>query len=369
MQVAVDATPLLGARTGVGTFCTALLAELGRAHPGEVQAFGLTWRGHADLPPVLPAGVAARGRRVPARLLAELWRHAPFPPLEVLGVRADVVHGTNFVAPPTARAAAVVTVHDLTPVRFPELCTPDTRRFPALITRAVDRGAHIHTPSRFVRDEVLAHFAVAPERVHAVPLGVRLGETGDAVAGRALAGHERFVLALGTVEPRKDLPLLVRAFDDVAAGDPGIGLVFAGPAGWDDGELDQAIASSRHRDRIRRLGWVGGTDRAGLLAGATVVAYPSRYEGFGLVPLEAMAAGTPVVTTAAGAVPEIVADAAVVVPVGDAAALAEVLSGLLADDERRADLAVRGRARAAGYSWSACAAGLWTVYEAAAADR
>ena len=144
------------------------------------------------------------------------------------------------------------------------------------------------------------------------------GPATGAARGAALAGAARYVVAIGTVEPRKDLPGLVRAFDDVVSADPDdpVRLVIAGPDGWGAEALTATLASARHADRIRRLGWVSDDDRAALLRGATVFAYPSRYEGFGLPPLEAMQAGVPVLTTTAGALPEVVGDAALLVAPG-----------------------------------------------------
>jgi glycosyltransferase involved in cell wall biosynthesis len=126
--------------------------------------------------------------------------------------------------------------------------------------------------------------------------------------------------------------------------------------------VDAAIAAATHRDRIHRTGWVGGQDRAGLLREAAVLAYPSRYEGFGLPPLEAMAVGVPVVATAVGALPEVVGDAADLVPPDDDAALAAALARVLEDGDHRDALIARGRERVTRYSWDACAAGLLDVY-------
>jgi glycosyltransferase involved in cell wall biosynthesis len=280
-----------------------------------------------------------------------------------------VVHGTNFVVPPARRAARVVTVHDLTAVHFPELCTADTLRYPSLIRRAVAAGAWVQTPSAFVAREVVEHFEIVQDRVraiaHGVPGAAELA-TGDAAFGRRLAGAKRFVLALGAIEPRKGLPQLIRAFDLVADADHEINLVIAGPDAWGSEALTTAIEQSPNRRRIRRLGYIGAEEKAALLAAATVFAYPSLYEGFGLPPLEAMTVGVPVVATMAGALPEILGDAAVLVPPGDITALAGGLADLLQDEGGRAARVEEGRRRASAYSWERCADEMIELYALAA---
>jgi glycosyltransferase involved in cell wall biosynthesis len=362
LRVALDVTPLLGAHTGVAAFTTGALAALAPRTEVELRAYAVTWRGRARVAGVVPAGVAVAGRPMAARPLRGMWRRFDVPPIEWWTGAIDVVHGTNFVVPPAARAAEVVTVHDLTPVRYPQMSTRDTLQYPGLLRRALQRGAVVHTPSRFVAEEVVDLLGAAPDRVHAVHHGVPPIETGDPAGGRRRAGGDRYVLALGTVEPRKDLRSLVRAFETLADDDDDLRLVIAGPDGWGVQDLEAAITGARHRDRIVRLGWVTASERAGLLAGAAVFAYPSVYEGFGFPPLEAMAVGVPVVASTAGALPEVLGDAADLVAPGDTDALAGALRRVLGDDARRAALVRRGRDQVARYSWEECGDGLLAVY-------
>jgi glycosyltransferase involved in cell wall biosynthesis len=196
----------------------------------------------------------------------------------------------------------------------------------------------------------------------AVPEGVVVPE---GVAGSVAP----YILALGTVEPRKDLPNLVRAFDLVAAHQADVELRIAGPAGWAEDDLRRAVDGATHRRRIHRLGWVSDRERERLLEGAAVFVYPSVYEGFGFPPLEAMAAGVPVVATAAGAVPEVVGDAALLVPVGDPEALAAGLEQALTDDDERRRLIAAGSIRVAHYSWERAGAALAQLYQEVAGAR
>lgn len=365
LRVAVDATPLLGHLTGIGVFTREVLAHLPRLGVDPV-AYATSWRGRAALAGAVPPGVAVAGRPQAARPLRAAWTRLDWPPIEWWTGSVDVVHGTNFVTPPTRRAAEVLSIHDLTFHHHPEMSTADTLEYPALIRRAVDRGAWVHADSSYGAAEIVEVFGVDPGRVVVVPLGVTPPPPGDADRGRRLAGAERYVLAVGTVEPRKDLPGLVDAFDLLATDDAELRLVVAGPDGWGAEALSERLARSPHRQRIVRLGWVSDADRGALLRGAALLAYPSRYEGFGLPPLEAMSVGTPVVATAVGPLPEVLGDAATLVPPADPAALASAIASLLGDEAALDDHRRRGRERAARYRWDDCARGLTDLYRRAA---
>jgi glycosyltransferase involved in cell wall biosynthesis len=370
LRVAVDATAVLGPHpAGIGRVVAEVLTRLGGRPDIDARAFALSWRGRGQLAERLPPGVAAVTRPAPARPLRTAWLRTDAPPIEWWTGVVDVVHGPNYVVPPTRAAAQVVTVHDLTCLRYPELCTPDILQFPALIERAIRRGAWIHTPSRAMADEVREAFPVAPERVVPVDNGPTEVRGGTPAEGRRLAGGDRYVLSLGTVEPRKDLPLLVRAFDTLADGDPDVRLVVAGADGWGVADFAAAVAAAVHRDRVVRLGWVTEEERASLLRGAAVFAYPSVYEGFGLPPLEAMAVGTPVVATRTGALPETLGDAALLVDPGDGEGLAAALARVLGDDATAADLAERGGRNLARFSWDRTVDELVALYRRAMTDR
>ena len=363
IRAAVDATPLLGARTGVGIFTHALLRGLGQHPDVDVTAFPVSISGRSELRGLVPDGVSVRTPPLPARALHRRWQHHGSPRIDRLVGRPDLVHGPNFVVPP-ARAARVATVHDLTTVRFPELCHADTLRFPAMVRRAAAEGAWIHTVSRAVRDEAVGELGLDPERVVAVPNGFDAPE-GDAATGRRLAGVEHYVLAVGTVEPRKDLPSLVAAVDRLAAEHPDLVLVHAGGDGWQVERLDAAVAAMSHPDRFRRLGHVAHDQLGHLYAGARVFAYPSVYEGFGIPVLEAMACDVPVVTTDVPAIREVAGDAAAIVPAGDVDALAGALAAAWTDETWRRDAIERGRRRTELFGWGACVDGMVDLYRAA----
>jgi glycosyltransferase involved in cell wall biosynthesis len=365
MRIAIDATPLLQVRTGIGAFVRETAERIAGEPDVSLVGFGFTRKYLPELRAALPAGVRSTTLPLPARTVRWLWARSEHPAIEWWTGRVDVVHGANFEVPPARHASRLVTVHDLGTVRYPEMCDHNTVRYPALIRRAIDHGAHVHAVSQFVADEVQELFGAPPDHLHVIPNGVDEIRPGRAQVGHQMAGGSRFVLAVGTIEPRKNLAALVRAVDLLATDDPDLRLVLAGAPGWGPDDVAEAIAGARQPDRIVRLGRVTDDQRADLLAGATVLAYPSHYEGFGLPPLEAMAAGTPVVAADRGALPEVLGDAAEMTgiePEEIAAGLARVLD----DESRRQELVRRGRARAALYSWDRCAAELVELYRSLA---
>lgn len=354
MRLAVDVMPLLGPGTGVATFTRGLVRELGGRADVELVAYALSFTGRSAVAGVVPTGAKVVRRPMAAGPLLRVWERWRRPPIEWWTGRIDAVHGPNYVVPPSRSARRVVSVHDLTSVRFPHLCAPASLRYPRLVQRAVDSGAVVHTDSDAIRAEVVDLLGVDPSRVVTVYPGV---DPAPPVEPRTA---ERYVLALGAIEPRKNLPALVRAFDTgVAPHVDDVRLVIAGADAWGADAVATAIGAARHRARIDRLGRVDDTERAALVAGAAVFAYPSIYEGFGFPPLEAMSAGVPVVASRAGSLPEVLGDAALLVDPHDEAAIAAAIVAALDDP---AGLVERGRANAKRFSWAGCAERLVAVY-------
>ena len=373
MRLAVDATSLIGHRTGVGTVTRSYLQRLSR--PGvDVSAFAVSRRGAEPMLDALPDNVSAHRRPMVARPLRMLWQRGPWPPIEWWTGDIDLVWGPNAVVPPAKNAARVVMVHDLTAVHFPEMCTADVRKVPALLRREILDGAWINTPSQAVADDVISTLDVDPTRVRAIHLGgppLVDTETREerAIRGRRFAGVDQYLLSLGTLEPRKDIPSLVKAFNVIAPLRPDLHLLIAGPDGWGAEAVGEVITASPNRGRIRRTGWLSDDQRDDLLAGARAFVYPSLLEGFGIPPLEAMAAGVPVVATRTGSLPEILGDAAQWAEPGDVDTLVTAIEATLDDPNVIDSLIHAGFERLRHFSWDRSTDELVTLFELACATR
>ena len=232
MRVTLDATPLLGPRTGIARYVQGLLDGLTRLpEPPEIVLTAFTGRGWRQL--VAPPGCSVAGRPVPARVLRTLWAHTELPPVEWLTGTTDVFHATNFVLPPTRQAVGVLTVHDLSFLRNPDTVTRDVLAYQRLVARGVRRAAAVVTDAEAVADEVAAEYGIPRASIRATHLGI----DADWSATRAPSSEEKaalglpaeYIVAVGTVEPRKNLPLLVSAHRLLPGAPP---LVLVGGARW-----------------------------------------------------------------------------------------------------------------------------------------
>ena len=324
-----------------------------------------------------PAGLTPLSGRLPTRRpeVRILWEQVVAPAV-LASRRVDVVHAPVNVAPLLAPAPTVVTVHDLAFLRFPEQYPGAKQRYLNLLTRrSVERASRVIAVSENTRRDVLQNYRVPAARVVTVPNGLdpAVKPVTDPAALAAFRREhglpERFLLFVGTLQPRKNLVGLLRAV--ARAGDRlDLPLVVVGGAGWQYAPIFDEVAALGIRDRVTFAGYAEGRTLASWYSAATAFVFPSLYEGFGLPVLEAMACGTPVVTSATSSLPEVAGDAALLVDPSDVEALAAALVRVASDSGLREDLGRRGLARARGFSWERTARETVAVYrDAACAGR
>jgi glycosyltransferase involved in cell wall biosynthesis len=343
LRVLLDGTPLLGDRTGIGRYTAALIEELASLPDVDIRAVAFTLRGWRKLRRVLPHGSRARGMPVPARLLRRAWLRAAFPPVELFAGFTDVVHGTNFVLPAAARAAGVLTIHDLDFLDAPDELPPSDARLPDLVRVSANRASVICTPTNAVAAVVAERLAIPPEKITVTPLGIdpawfTARPSSEALA-RRLGLPTDYLLFVGSAHPRKALDWLIKAHEAVPDLPP---LVLVGPG---------------HRgvpDRVKALGYLSDVDLRSVVAGASALVLPSREEGFGLPVIEALACDVPVVCSDVPALREVSGGHTTLVPFGESDAMGAALSAALEQPPSPATLATR-RAHAAEFTWRRCA--------------
>jgi glycosyltransferase involved in cell wall biosynthesis len=373
MRIALDAIPLTEPKAGIGHYTFELARELARLSPADDFELVAPDRFEIDEGELPGAESRANLRFVRARSAGVRLRWWSMgAPLYARETRLSLFHGTNYNVPVWAQCPSVVTFHDLSALLHPathrdELVKRARARLPTMARVAT----RVIADSESVRREVCEHLGVAPRKVTAVPLAPRRAfrrvETGETVETLHRFGIEGdFVLFVGTVEPRKNLLTLVRAYVElVRETEFRPQLVIAGQKGWLNDELFQLIEREGLGSRLVLTGYVSDEDLRALYSACSVSVYPSVYEGFGLPPLEAMSCGAPVVASRIPVLEETLSGAARLVAPTDVSELARALAELLDDAGARAHLSEAGLARAAEYTCERTAVLTRAVYEEA----
>jgi len=323
----------------------------------DVEVVGVAARHGSPPPEPYQPAVPVWELPLPRRALYETWHRLRRPGVERATGPVDAIWASAVAVPPRS-VPLVVTVHDLAPLRHPEHTPKRARRFyRRAFALARTEADLVCCPSLATLEDCVAH-GFDRGRLRHVPWGVAATPVTDqqVAEARARLGLDGdYVLWVGTIEPRKNLPVLIEAFARVAR--PGLTLALAGPDGWNE-DLAGLITG---RNDVKALGFVSNTDLAALYAGAAVFCYPSLLEGFGLPVLEAMAQGAPVVTSAGTATEELVEGIGAAVDPTDPQAVADALAAVLDDPAEAARRGAAGRARAAERTWNATAAAMMGV--------
>ena len=329
-----------------------------------------------------PGVTGPRLRLSPTRLptlspiMRILWEQAMLPALAIRdGI--DVLHCPLNVLPIVSRVPVVLTIHDLTFIRYPDRFHPAKQRYLSTFTRYAARHARrIVADSAATRADVIEAFGISPDVVDVVypgvdpdfrPIDPDIQSQSDNLA-LFRARHnlpDHFILYLGTLEPRKNVDRLVRAFARLVRQGLPHSLVLAGGRGWDFEAIDRAVIEEGVEDRVRFPGYVSRADQPLWYSASDVFVYPSQYEGFGLPVLEALACGTPVVTSATSSLPEVVGAAGLTVNPGDERALADAIASVVTDPVLASSLRRAGPEQASQFTWAAAADGCVHAYRAA----
>lgn len=368
MRIGIDTTAMPDHPVGAGTY----ILHLTRALAALDEAFELMVFAHRRSLPLLDLQPDNRAQVVEVpdygRAYRLAWEQTGLPRLAGQQ-RLDLLHSPHYTMPLASPCPVVVTFHDMTFFLFPELHTPIKRLFfPRAIRASARRARALIADSESTRRDAMRLLGIPPARIHSVPLGVSeaFRRVTDQEQLRQLQARydlpHPFLLYVGVIEPRKNVDLLLRAFQDLVQRGLPHHLVLAGRFGWMVDEVRRMLEEPALQERVHFLGYVPRQDLPGLFTLASAFVYPSTYEGFGIPVLEAQACGVPVVTTTASSLPEVAGDCALLVPPNNQEALAEALSRLLADPDLQARLARCGPAHAAQFTWERTARETFTVY-------
>lgn len=365
MKVALNGTALLSPLTGLGQYTYHLVKSLQDSGQAEVELFyGGGW--NRELRSAPTRGIVTM-KSLAKRFLPNPYALSRFVQQRTFnrGIRAlkpQIYHEPNFLAF-KAEIPSVITVHDLSWIRFPH--THPIERVRAMDTyfeKGLRRAALVLTDSVFVKNELMEVFGIGAERIRPIMLGVESlfrPQTADEtlpVLQKLALTHGEYLLAVGTLEPRKNLKVVLRAFAQLpAAFRKRHPLVLVGMKGWHTSEFEAQIAPLVQAGEVRELGYLPREDLATVIAGATTLIYPSIYEGFGLPPLEAMACGVPVITSNVSSIPEVVGDAGIMLAPHDVDGIADAIRLVAEDADVRRDLAVKALLRSAEFTWGKCA--------------
>ncbi|MGE3958918.1 MAG: glycosyltransferase family 4 protein [Vicinamibacterales bacterium] len=371
MHIAFDGTTLRPGRTGVGYYTEHLLQHAAQACPDD----DITVFSNTPVDTAVPLPRHVRTQVSGTWLPRAVWMQTQAP-RALRRMKADVVHFTNGMVPAACPVPSVVTIHDMSLTLYPRF-HPSRRILlnRPFVNLAARRADAIITVSASARADIVAHYGIDPARVHVVHEAAAPGfrimqDPFELQRVRDRYGlHERFVLYVGTIEPRKNLPALIEAFAARRnGGDLPHQLVCAGPYGWLSADIERQIDRLRVRDVVRFTGYVPFGDLPAIYNLAEMFVFPSVYEGFGLPVVEAMACGTPVITGRVAALNEVSGDAALQVDPLNPATLGEALVLLASDREQREELSRRGALRARAFSWERAAFDTLNVYRQVAAQ-
>lgn len=352
MHIALDTQSTIGRPTGIGQYTSHLLAALRHVAPQHTY-LEVAWG-------------KAPSMRLHNRLLWQQFQ----APYRARTLHADLLHTPGFDAPFWKPCPVVLTCHDLIGMIFPRNLPPVARLYWARwLPYSVRFADAVIADSQATQEDMVRLLGLDPARIKVIPLGVDLAIfepqcTSEIERVRTKFGlPDDYLLFVGTLEPRKGIDTLIDAFAAVHAVEPGLNLVIAGKRGWYWQALLTRITDLGIAPFVHVLDYVPETDLSALYSGATVFVLPSRYEGFGLPVLEAMACGVPVITTNTSSLPEVTGDAGIMIPADDQVALADTINTVIGQSALQAEMRARGLERVQRFRWETAAEATVDIYE------
>jgi len=384
MRIAIDGTPLLTPKSGVGKYTVELSAALKRLPeaPKVHLAYGIFWPKRFRKRKAPVGGVryddglhhGKRFRWISGSL--KKWIKESILKLELSAISPDIYHAPNFAADAFG-VPLIITVHDLSYLRYPDTLPPErlawfTKHFP----RYLHAARHIIAVSEFTKNEIVSLLGVSEKRITAVHNGVSQDfkpMPAAILADKLKPFHlepKKYILSVGTIEPRKNLLALIKAYallpESIKSNWP---LVIAGMLGWKDQAITKGIEALTQKGTVKPIGYVPDRMLPFLYAGAALFVYPSLYEGFGLPPLEAMASGVPVMVSNRSSLPEVVGETGVFIDPEDIESMAQKMIWLLKDSQRCEQMVKSGLERAKRFTWYACAEKTYRIYQRVLAEK
>ncbi len=371
--IAIDYTPAWEQTAGIGRYARELTAALALQDQTKTYRLFVAGASIPNLPPPPAANFTWKPTLLTPRWLARLWHRARLPlPVEIFTGRINLFHATDFVLPPTLpMTLKLLTVHDLSFARVPETASPRLKAYlDAVVPRSVSYADHILADSEATKRDLIDLYHTPEAKVTVLYSGVdrryrRINDSAILEATHAKYGLSglKYALSVGTVQPRKNYARVIEALATLRAKGHDLHYVIAGGKGWLNDELHRAIERTGMKPFLRLLGFVADEDLPALYNEARMLVMPSLYEGFGFPVLEAMACGTPVITSEISSLPEVAGEAALLVDPYDVDAIVEAMAALDDDNTLRARLTEAGFKQAARFSWERSVAQLSAIYD------
>ncbi|MBA3871754.1 MAG: glycosyltransferase family 4 protein [Anaerolineae bacterium] len=372
-SIGLDYTAAYEQGGGIGRYVRELVTALSRLDTSNQYSLFVSGASSTESHPAFPSNYFWKPTRLTPKWLARIWYRAQLPlPVELFTGRLDLFHATDFVLPPTLpRVTSLLTVHDLSFVRVPESASPSLKSYlDVVVPRSVYRSTHVLADSEATKIDLMDLYSVPDSKITVLLSGVDAKFFDTVLSSSLMTTRKKYaveafsyIFCVGTVQPRKNYTRLIQSLTQLRTQGIDIHLVIAGGKGWLENPIYKTISDTHMEDFVHFIGFVDDEDLPALYRGATCVAFPSLYEGFGLPILEGMASGVPVLTSNVSSLPEVAGDAAIMVDPYDLDAITDGLQRLILDSQLRETLIQKGLIRAREFTWEKSARQLLAIYQ------